>query len=83
MTGARWGGLTRAHARRLVLMMGAGVALFVALLFCLQALLTYAGAAMDSSVYSFYPIMAGLGAMFGFERWWAHEQGGVNPFHDR
>jgi drug/metabolite transporter (DMT)-like permease len=76
-------GLTRRHLRRLVLLMGAGVLFFVGLFLCLHLLLIYAGAAPDPSVYNFYPLMAGLGALFGFERWWAHEQGGVNPFHDR
>jgi len=51
-----------------------------------QASLDLAGRPPDSSVYSFYPIMALIGAAFGFERWWAHEQGGdegYNPFHER
>ncbi|MDA4125546.1 MAG: hypothetical protein OK438_08915 [Thaumarchaeota archaeon] len=83
MSRAEWHGLTTAHLKRLVKMVAAGIAIFIALLLALQAALVYAGAAPDSSVYWFYPIMAVLGALFGFERWWATEQGGNNPFHDK
>ncbi len=69
--------------KRLGFFLLAGCAVFVALLVCLQALLVFVGYAVDPSFYNFYPILALLGAAFGFERWWAHEQGDVNPFHDR
>ncbi len=72
-----------AHIKRLVKMVAAGIGIFVVLLLALQAVLVYAGAAPDSSIYRFYPIMAALGVVFGFERWWATEQGGNNPFHDK
>jgi hypothetical protein len=55
----------------------------MAFLLCLHASLVFVGDSPDSSVYYFYPIMGGLGAAFGFERWWSHEYGDVNPFHDR
>jgi len=35
----------------------------------------------DPSVLEFYPLMAGVGALFGFERWWTYQNGPVNPFH--
>ena len=63
--------------------MGTGSALFAVFLLSVQAALSYAGRFPDQTFYSFYPIMVGLGAAFGFERWWAHEQGDFNPFHDR
>jgi hypothetical protein len=37
----------------------------------------------DPSIWNFYPLMAAIGAMFAFERWWTYECGGVNPWHDR
>jgi hypothetical protein len=83
LTGVKCQGLTKAHLRRLVWMMSVGMVFFVALFLFVHIVLIYAGAAPDPTVYRFYPIMAGLGALFGFERWWAHEQGGVNPFHDK
>jgi hypothetical protein len=76
-------GPTMTHIRRLVMMVAAGTGIFVVLLLALQAVLVYAGAAPDSSIYRFYPVMAALGAAFGFERWWAAEQGEQNPFHDK
>ncbi|MDV3293958.1 MAG: hypothetical protein LYZ70_06775 [Nitrososphaerales archaeon] len=83
MSKPREEGLTRAHLKRLGFFTLAGGAIFVALLVALQAALAFAGHPVDSSIYKFYPILAGLGAAFGFERWWAHEQGDVNPFHDK
>ncbi len=83
MNNADGQGLTMAHIRRLIKMVAAGIGIFIVLLLALQAALVYAGAALDPSVYRFYPVMAALGAAFGFERWWATEQGEHNPFHDR
>jgi uncharacterized RDD family membrane protein YckC len=83
MGGRQWRGFTRGHGVRLLKMLAVGSAFFVILLFAVQVILIFGKLAPDSSFYNFYPIMAGLGALFGFERWWAHEQGGVNPFHDR
>ena len=69
--------------RTLVIMVAVGIALFVLGLFVLLGILdSYDAMKPDPSVVNFYPIMAGCGALVGFERWWAHEQGGVNPFHD-
>ncbi len=68
--------------RTLVFMVSVGVAFFVFLFLVLHIVLVVDGLAPDPSVLNFYPIMAGLGLVFGFERWWGYEQGGVNPFHD-
>ena len=69
--------------RTLALFLVGGASLFV---FGLFLFLTFVGVLgrvwFDSSVMNFYPLMAGLGALFGFERWWSYEQGPVNPFHD-
>lgn len=73
----------RAHFKRLALFMLAGCAIFASFMVCLQAALAFSGRPADASIYNFYPIRGGLGAAFGFERWWAHEQGEVNPFHDK
>ena len=74
-------GLTRSHARRLLKLVGGGVATFVLILAAIQIALSMAGDGSDPSFYNFYPVMAGLGAVFGFERWWGQEQGDYNPFH--
>jgi len=66
--------------RTLVVCVGSGILIFVSMLSIVLLLVSYAGA-MDSSQLSFYWIMAGAGALFGFERWWSYEQGPVNPFH--
>ena len=70
--------------RTLLIFIAAGGCLFTLGLFLLLTFITvFGGINMDSSVLDFYPLMAGAGALFGFERWWYHESGGVNPFHDR
>lgn len=62
----------------------AGASIFMAMFFVLQmSLQVGAGYYPDSSVWNFYPLMAFAGAIFGFERWWAYEQGPYNPFHER
>ncbi len=75
-------GLTRSHVKRLVKLMVVGVCIFLLALAGLQAALSFGGLPPDRSFYNFYPIMAVLGAVFGFERWWGQEQGDYNPFHD-
>lgn len=75
-------GFTRNHAKRMVALIVAGACIFVALLVALQVALNYVGVRFDGTFYEFYPIMAGVGAVFGFERWWGQEQGEYNPFHD-
>lgn len=70
--------------RSLLIFVAAGSGIFAFGLFLLlTAMSVYGGIRLDSSVLNFYPLMAGAGALFGFERWWYHESGGVNPFHDR
>ena len=69
-------------ARSLAYFLAAGASLFVAGLFVTLTSLGAAGVRYDSSVLDFYPVMAGLGAIFGFERWWSHIYGPSNPFHD-
>ncbi|MDE1858141.1 MAG: hypothetical protein KGI26_03630 [Thaumarchaeota archaeon] len=70
--------------RSLVLFLGSGAAIFVLGLFLVLWFLGAAGGfSYDPSVLDFYPVMAGLGAVFGFERWWAHMYGPSNPFHDK
>ncbi|MDE1853500.1 MAG: hypothetical protein KGI38_07115 [Thaumarchaeota archaeon] len=70
--------------RTLILLIGAGSMIFMLGLSILLAFLGYAGRVWyDPSVLDFYPLMAGLGALFGFERWWGYEYGETNPFHDR
>jgi len=68
--------------RRLLYLTVAGMGIFMSFLLVLQLSLVYFGTAPDPSVFKFYPIMAGLGALFGFERWWSYEQGEYNPFHE-
>jgi hypothetical protein len=63
-------------------MLAGGASIFVLALLGLHLALILAGVGPDSSVLNFYPLMVGAGALFGFERWWSYEQGGVNPFHD-
>jgi hypothetical protein len=75
-------GFTRNHARRMAMMIAAGACAFMALLAALQVAFGFVGLKMDATFYEFYPIMAGLGALFGFERWWGRELGDYNPFHD-
>jgi hypothetical protein len=69
-------------ARTLLYCISVGAAFFTGLFLLLYLALVHSGKAPDPSVFRFYPIMAGLGLIFGFERWWAYEQGGVNPFHN-
>lgn len=66
----------------MALLIAAGACAFVALLAALQFALSSVGVKLDATFYDFYPIMAGLGAVFGFERWWGQELGEYNPFHD-
>jgi hypothetical protein len=63
-------------------MLVGGASIFVLGFLVFQLALIFAGHALDGSVLNFYPLVAGAGALFGFERWWSNEQGGVNPFHD-
>ncbi len=74
--------MKRGPMRNLLVMLVAGAFLSVFALLLFQLALTLAGVPPDSSVLDFYPIMAGAGLIFGFERWWSYEQGPVNPFHD-
>jgi hypothetical protein len=70
--------------RTLVVFLAAGSSIFTLALFLLLYLITGVGGyRLDSSVVDFYPLLAGAGALFGFERWMYYESGGVNPFHDR
>lgn len=59
-----------------------GVLLFVGVLVALQAGYAYFHPTEVLQLMPFYPIMGFAGALFGFERWWSQEQGGVNPFHE-
>ncbi len=72
----------RDHLRALALFLLAGVGLFVGLMAVIDAIMLRFLAVPDQSILYFYPVMAGAGALFGFERWWAHEQGPYNPFHE-
>jgi hypothetical protein len=78
------GPLDKHPFRTLALFLALGILAFLAGLFALLGFLQgFAGAKFDSSVVNFYLLMAGGGAIFGFERWWTYELGGVNPFHDK
>jgi hypothetical protein len=68
--------------RTLAISLTFGVGIFVGGLYGLLMMMALAGIRLDSSIVNFYWIIAGCGALFGFERWLYHEQGGVNPFHD-
>jgi hypothetical protein len=70
------------HLRTLLMMVAGGTSIFVLGFMAFHLALVFGGHAPDRSVLDFYPLMAGIGALFGFERWWSYEQGGVNPFHD-
>lgn len=60
-----------------------GASIFILLFAAFHLMiLMYAPTTLDFSALYFYPIMAGLGMVFGFERWWSYEQGSYNPFHD-
>ena len=76
-------GLSKSHLKRLVLFMAAVIAIFLLFLVAVQVALGLVGKLPDPTFYDFYPIMVALGAAFGFERWWAYEQGEHNPFHER
>jgi hypothetical protein len=69
--------------RTLAKFLAAGTGVFVLGFFLLVTAVSYAGYKPDTSVVYFYLLMAGAGALFGFERWMYYESGGVNPFHDR
>jgi hypothetical protein len=62
-----------------------GCLIFVVFLLFVQFILAYfaGGAGLDSSFGEFYPLMGGLGAIWGFSRWWSSEQGDYNPFHSK
>jgi hypothetical protein len=62
-------GFARNHAKGMLKLMAAGACVFLLLLVALQVALSFAGNPVDSTFYKFYPIMAALGAVFGFERW--------------
>ena len=77
------GGPDKHPMRSLAIMLTFGVLLWVAALFALLTALSFAHVTADPTVLNFYWVMAACGALFGFERWLYHQQGGVNPFHDR
>jgi hypothetical protein len=66
----------------MVLLIALFACVFMVLLAALQVALSSVGIRYGGSFYEFYPIMAGLGAIVGFERWWSQELGDYNPFHD-
>ncbi|MDV3244714.1 MAG: hypothetical protein LYZ66_06040 [Nitrososphaerales archaeon] len=68
--------------RTLLYMTTMGAGFFIGLFLALHLVLIYSRIAPDPSAFDFYPIMAGLGVIFGFERWWGYESGGINPFHE-
>ncbi len=72
------------HPRRtLAFCLAAGVSIFVLGLFVLLTVVSFYGVVKpDPSALKFYPVMAGVGALFGFNVWWGYEQGTYNP-HDR
>ena len=69
--------------RALAVMLSMGVLLWVGVLFVLLTVLSLGSVKLDPSILNFYWVMAACGALFGFERWLYHQQGGANPFHDR
>lgn len=70
--------------RTLAVCEAGGILLFVGLLFAILTLTANAGVKYEGpSVLNFYLFIAGVGALYGFERWWTHEYGPSNPFHDR
>ena len=70
--------------RALATMLSFGILLWVSALFVLLTALSFGSVKLDPSILNFYWVMTACGALFGFERWLHHEQGGgVNPFHDR
>lgn len=72
----------RHQIRTLLISLAAGTGMFVIGFFLIIFVLTaYGHLKFDPSVIDFYPLIAGAGALFGFERWWYNESGGVNPFH--
>jgi hypothetical protein len=75
---------TRKSLLTLVFFLVGGALIFSLALFLLLTIIgAWGGVKLDSSVLGFYPIMAGCGAIFGFERWLANQQGPYNPFHDQ
>lgn len=69
--------------RSLLISIVSGCFVFVFLLLLVQLDLAYfaAGTRLDSSFADFYPMMVGLGVLWGFSRWCSYEQGEYNPFH--
>jgi cyanate lyase len=76
-------GFTANHAKRMTKLMVVGVCIFLLFMLVVQVVLSLARSPVDPTFYRFYPIMAVLGATFGFVMWWGQEQGEYNPFHDR
>ncbi len=68
--------------RTLLYLITLGAGIFTLFLLVLHLLLIYGGVPTDPSIFNFYAVMAGLGVLFGFERWWGYEQGGYNPFRE-
>jgi drug/metabolite transporter (DMT)-like permease len=60
----------------------AGAFLFAFGFFLFLTAIQLGGVRLDPSFLSFYPPMAVILVIFGFERWRSYESGGVNPFHD-
>jgi len=79
---AEGNGFTKDVAKRMIFFIIIFACIFVGLLAALQVALKFVGVQLGVSVYEFYPMMAGLGAVVGFERWWGNELGEYNPFHD-
>jgi len=69
--------------RTLAIFLASGTSIFtLGLSILLGVLIYFGGLRFDQSILYFYPLLAGAGALFGFERWVYYESGGVNPFHD-
>lgn len=76
-------GLDKHPWRTLAIAIPAGAGAFMAVFFALQMFIqVWGGIVFDPSVWNFYWLMGIVGAIFGFERWWAYEWGSFNP-HDR
>ena len=75
-------GLARSYAGRPAKLLVGGASAFLILPAAVQVALSLVGAPPDATFYRLYPLMAALGAAFGFERWWGQEQGEYHPFHD-
>ena len=77
--------------RTLAVCEGTGIFFFVAMLFAILTLIGWATSnpamasemGVDSSALNFYWIFIGLGALWGFERFWTTEYGPSNPWYQR